>query len=111
MLRKRDLLPSIAGKEVIKRKGSSVAIAANAIFLPRTLSFNILPVELTKEVTLLLSLQYFVPGPEHGLIFLLNFCSRMESKLAMPFLAKLEVLVPRLPKVAAAAANGTIHDQ
>ncbi|VAH33264.1 unnamed protein product [Triticum turgidum subsp. durum] len=37
--------------------------------------------------------------------------SPMESKLAMQFLAKLEVLVPRLPKVAAAAANGAIHDQ
>ncbi|KAE8813949.1 small GTP-binding protein [Hordeum vulgare] len=37
--------------------------------------------------------------------------NRMESKLAMQFLAKLEVVVPHLPKVAAAAVNGTFHDE
>ncbi|VAH48676.1 unnamed protein product [Triticum turgidum subsp. durum] len=45
------------------------------------------------------------------MVSLMYLMSPMESKLAMQFLAKLEVLVPRLPKVAAAAANGTIHDQ
>jgi hypothetical protein len=42
-------------------------------------------------------------------IFILDFCSLLESRLATILLANLGVLVARLPKAVAAAANGMMY--